>query len=96
MLFSLIAFFSFFLDANAAVTALNYYRMGDSDSGAVAGNLCNSSTIDSIVGKNLTKGNNPSYSSSITAVNVGGNANLLSISYHLYKIAGQNKFSPVK
>jgi len=81
LLFSLIAFFSFFLDANATITVLNYYRMGDSDSGAVAGNLCNSSTIDSIGGKNLTKGNNPSYSSSIAAVSVGGNANLLSIAF---------------
>jgi hypothetical protein len=81
LLFFLIAFFSFFLDSNATTTLLNYYRMGDSDSGAVAGNLCNSSTLDSIGGKNLTKGNNPSYSSSIAAVSVGGNANLLSIAF---------------
>jgi hypothetical protein len=66
---------------NAAVTVLNYYRMGESDSGATAGNLCNNATIDSIGTKNLVKGNGPTYSSDIASAFVGGVANNLSVSF---------------
>ena len=41
--------------------------MGDADPGAVAANPCNSATVDSIGGKNLTKGNSPTYSSDVWA-----------------------------
>lgn len=77
----IIIFFSLFLDVNATITVLNYYRMGETDPGAVAGNLCNISTIDSVGGKNLKKGNNPSYSSGIAAPILGGTPSLLSIAF---------------
>lgn len=55
--------------------------MGETDPGAIAGNLCNTSTIDSVGGKNLKKGNNPSYSSGIASPILGGSPSLLSIAF---------------
>ncbi len=71
-----------FFQLNAAVTVLNYYRMGESDSGAVAGNLSNNATNDSIGSKNLVRGNSPRYSSDIAYASVRGAANQLSVSFN--------------
>src|SRR5208283_3296712 len=53
------------LSADAAVTVLHYWRMGEDDSGATAGGM-SSCTVDMIGGLTLTNYNGPLYSSSVS------------------------------
>ena len=48
--------------ARASITVLNWYRLGEADPGAVAGNAGNSTTVDSAGGHSLTKSGTASYS----------------------------------
>ena len=66
---------------SATITVLDYYRMGDNDPGAISGSACNSTTIDSVGTKNLTKGNSPSYSSDVESSTVSGTQNRFSIAF---------------
>lgn len=69
------------IPASAAVTVLNYYRLGDADPGAVSGSVANSLTTDSVGSSNLTRSGSPTYSSSLPASSVGGTSNILAISF---------------
>jgi sugar lactone lactonase YvrE len=53
------------LSADAAVTVLHYWRMGEDDSGATAGGI-SSNTVDMVGGLTLTNSNSPLYSSSVS------------------------------
>jgi hypothetical protein len=54
--------------ARAAVTVEAYYRLGDADPGAVAGNLADNPTVDSTTNRlDLTRRGTPTYSSDVPA-----------------------------
>ena len=50
--------------ASAGIIVLNQWNLGESDPGAVTGNISNPTTIDSVGGDNLTRIGSPFYTSS--------------------------------
>ena len=69
------------LPAPAAITGLDYYRLGDADPGATAGNTGNSTTTDSVGTSNLTRNGSPTYSSNVPFSSISGASNSLSLSF---------------
>ena len=78
-LISLIVLIGATAQTNAAVTVLDYYKLGDNDSGAVAGNVGNSTTTDSAGSSNLTRTGSPTYSSDVPFSSIGGSPNTFSM-----------------
>lgn len=67
--------------AQGAVSVLDYYRLGDSDPAAVAGNVGNTNTVDSVGSNDLTISGTPSYSSDVPFSDISGVSNSLSMSF---------------
>src|SRR5690349_8270524 len=67
--------------ASATITVLDYYKLGDADPGAIAGNIGNSTTTDSVAGKNMTREGSPTYSSDVPFSSVGGAPDIFSMSF---------------
>ena len=63
------------MPAQATITVLNQWHLGEADAGAAAGGAGAAATVDSVGGFNLSKVGTPTYSADVPA-NIGSNLSL--------------------
>jgi hypothetical protein len=70
------------LPATAAITVLDYYRLGDADSGSIPGHVGNGTTTDSARASNLTRNGSPTYSSNVPFSSIAGASDSFSMAFN--------------